>query len=226
MTAPAAERPHGYARYKLDRCRCNPCGWAVSQYGQQRQRAITAGTWRADAQPVRVHVGALMAAGMGYKRIAVKAGISKNTLSRILYGGTGRPAPATTRYDIAQRLLAVELDIAPGVRVEATGMVRRVQALVALGHTITSIAEAIGWTVQNFSPVLHQAAVPYTRRVESRTADAVTRLYDQWSMVRPTGPGADRARAYAAQRGWAPPLAWDDEQLDDVCATPNLDGAS
>lgn len=226
LPAPATERPHGYARYKLDRCRCYTCAWAVSEYNRNRKERIAAGTWRDDTGPVRVHVRSLMAAGMGYKRVAAKAGVNKSTLAWILYGCGSRPATATTRHDIAQRLLTVELDIAPGTPVEATGTLRRVQALVALGHTLTSIAEAIGWTVQNFSFLIHEAAVPYTRRVEARTAAAVSKLYDRWSMTRPEGPAADRARARAARDGWAPPLAWDDDDLDDVLAVPNLEGRS
>lgn len=225
MTITTAERPHGYARYKLDRCRCYTCCYAVSDYNRRRDQAIAAGTWRSDAAPIRVHLRSLMAAGMGYKLIAAKAGLSPSTVSRILYGRPerGTPPPATTRYDLAQTLLAVHLDLHPNSPIEATGTARRIQALAALGHTLTSIAEAIGWSLQNLSDVVREGSIPYACRVEVRTAQAVAALYDRWSMTVPTGWVADQARRRAARHGWLPPLAWDDEQLDDPTAVPSIE---
>ena len=62
-----AERPHGYARYKLDGCRCYTCGYARSEYEAMRTRAILYGTWEPliDAQPVRDHIKMLSEAGIG-----------------------------------------------------------------------------------------------------------------------------------------------------------------
>jgi transcriptional regulator with XRE-family HTH domain len=222
MATPSTQtqRPHGYARYRLDNCRCYTCAYAVSTYSERRHKAIAAGTWRADTGPVRVHLRALMSAGMGYKRIARAAGVPESTVSRILYGRRDHdtPPPATTRYDIAQRLLAVPLDRHPHTPVEATGTVRRAQALVAIGYTLTEIAGHLGWTLQNFSSLIHDGSTPYALRVELRTAQTMTAVYDQLSMTPSTGRYAARARAMAARRGWPPPLAWDDEQLDEPAA--------
>jgi len=219
MTITTAERPHGYARYKMDGCRCYPCCFAVSEYERNRQARIAAGTWRADAEPVRVHLRSLMTHGMGYKRIAARAGVSVSTVARILYGRRGTPPPDTISYDLAQRLLAVPFDPHPTSHVEATGTVRRVQALVAIGHTITAIARAAGCSVGRLSEIVALGSVPYAANVEARTAAAIARLYDQWSMTVPTGTTAERARLYAARRGWPPPLAWDDDDLDNPAAT-------
>jgi hypothetical protein len=62
------------------------------------------------------------------------------------------------------------------------------------------------------------------------TADAITRVYDELSMTVPQDDEAgrspragrihDRQRRLAARRGWAPPLAWDDDTIDDPAATP------
>lgn len=216
------DRPHGYARYKLQGCRCYTCCWAVSEYGRVRAERIAAGTWRQDTAPVRVHLRSLMAAGMGRRRIAAVSGINESTIDRLLYGrvNRGTPPPATTRHDIATRLLAVRLDLHPGAGIEASGTVRRVQALVAIGHTLSSIARELGWTLQNLSRVVYTGSTPYAARVEVRTAQTVSRLYDRLSMARPDGLLADRARRHAAKRGWLPPLAWDDELIDDPCSPP------
>ena len=57
----------------------------------------------------------------------------------------------------------------------------------------------------------------YADRVQRRTAEKVARLYDELSMV--AGPST-RATTEAKRKGWAPPLAWDEEDLDDPAAKP------
>lgn len=79
-----AERPHGYARYKLDGCRCYTCGWARAQYEENRQRAIAYGTWQphVPAAPVREHIVQLQQCGMGLRAIAAAAGNFRSTADR------------------------------------------------------------------------------------------------------------------------------------------------
>ena len=55
-------------------------------------------------------------------------------------------------------------------------------------------------------------------QVAVATAQLVRELYDELAMV--TGP-SQRARTLAAKHGWAPPLAWDDETIDDPAARPH-----
>lgn len=95
--------------------------------------------------------------------------------------------------------------------VDATGTRRRVQALSALGWSQSYLGERFGvgvsavqqWTVSSL--------------VQAKTATSVRRLYDELSMT--PGPSA-RARGWAAKRGWPPPLAWDDDTIDDPAARP------
>lgn len=200
-------RPHGYARYRLEGCRCYVCAAAVSEYDRRRQMAITAGTWRVDAGLVREHLALLAAAGMGYKRVAKVAGVSRSTVRRILYGNGGRPPPASTRHDIATKLLNTGVDLGGSALVDATGTVRRIQALAAIGWTLTSTADALGWTLTNLSALRRQT------KVIRRTADAVAELYERRSGT----PGPSRAaRVLAGRRGWVPPLAWNDIDTDET----------
>ncbi|MBQ1166610.1 hypothetical protein KBZ21_52340, partial [Streptomyces sp. A73] len=62
------------------------------------------GTWQplADAQPVREHVSALVAAGYTITRIAAASDTDAATLPRVLYGPS-----RTLRSDTAKRLLAL-----------------------------------------------------------------------------------------------------------------------
>jgi hypothetical protein len=63
-------------------------------------------------------------------------------------------------------------------------------------------------------------------QVTAATARAVRELYDRlWDKPPPENGqreriAAARARNHAAQRDWAPPLAWDDDIIDDPAGRP------
>ncbi len=92
--------------------------------------------------------------------------------------------------------------------VDSTGTARRVRALVALGYTWTDLSRHLG---VDPSTIRWLGARPRPT-VRLRTAAAVTALYDELS----TTPGG-KAYAYtiARKNGWPPPLAWDDDTIDD-----------
>jgi hypothetical protein len=220
MTATPTERPHGYARYKLNRCRCNTCRAAVSAYNRKTAMATTAGTWQpyTDAEPVRQHVRAAKAAGIGWRRVAELAGVPRSTVKQLLYGKPGRPPTRQIRPAVAERLLAVHFGpwaLADGALVAATGVRRRIQALAWLGWSLSEQARRIGWSVGNYATLLERP------QVTRATADKVCALYEQLSMI-PAADGysATRSRNLAAARGWLPPLAWDDDNIDEPKARP------
>lgn len=101
--------------------------------------------------------------------------------------------------------------------IPAFGTVRRVRALQALGWTVAQIAEAggVGYdTVRNV--ILGRSS-----RVYRSTADALACAFEQMSMQpAPDCLSARRARAMAARRDWAAPLAWDD--IDDPNESPAI----
>lgn len=214
------ERPHGYARYRLDGCRCYVCGWARAVYDDDRNRRLTAGTWQpfTDAQPVREHLAALAAAGIGQRRIAELAGVSRTALTAILYGRRGNPPGTRVRRATADAILAVTpgpAGLAPKVIVDGTGTARRVQALCCIGWSLNQQAHRVGWTIGNF------AGLARGHPVTAATARLVAGLYDQLSMTpAPAGYSATRTRRFAAGKGWAPPLAFDDDTIDDPKARP------
>lgn len=214
-------RPHGYARYRLDGCRCYVCGWANAQYYDDRNRRIAAGTWQpfTDAQPVRDHLAALAAAGIGTRRVAELAGINRKTVLSLLNGRRGNPPGTRIRRETADAILAVEpgpAEIAPKAIVDGTGTARRIQGLCCIGWSLNQQARRIGWLVSNY------ALVAKGHPVTAATARLIAGLYDQLSMT-PAAPGysSTRARKFAAGKGWAPPLAWDDDTIDDPRARPD-----
>lgn len=228
-----ANHQHGtYSCYVLDRCRCQPCASAHRQYEQQRIRQQAYGRWDGlvDAQPSREHIRSLMARGMGLKRIVEVSGIAQGTLWKLLYGkrqADGRKVvTARVRPSTEQRILAVRLHLADGATIGAIGTTRRLQALVAIGWSQSKLAYRLGMRPSNLGMMLNRTTV------RTSTAAAVRSLYKElWNAPPPEAThrdriAASRARRFAAARGWAPPLAWDDDDLDNPDATPQHAPAS
>lgn len=220
---------HGtYACYVLDACRCLPCAAANNDYEQTRRRRNAYGrTDLVDAGPVRDHVAALRAAGVGLKQVAKTSGVAHGALSKLVYGGertrkdgTKAPPSARVRKKTAAAVLAVTAGQARagGARVDSTGTRRRLQALACLGWTVAQVAARTTVGRQALDGAMHG------RPVTTATAHAVAVVYDRlWNQPPPRSTrgekgAAERAKAYAAARGWVPPLAWDD--IDDITEVP------
>jgi transcriptional regulator with XRE-family HTH domain len=228
-----ANHQHGTRQaYVCDRCRCRPCTDANTADKARVNRLKLYGQWdgRVDAAPVREHVLALAAAGMGHKRIARLAGVSGSAVSWLLYGktredGTRRPPSRKVNAATAEKLLAVQPDVevmAPKAVVDATGARRRLRALVAHGWTARALAKRMGMTDSNFARVLHAET-----GMHAETVLRVRALYDElWNVRPPERNGAERqaasrARNLAERNGWLPALAWDDDTIDDPAAWAN-----
>lgn len=224
-----AKHVHGTrTAYVVDKCRCRECTDASTQEQRRRNRLQAYGRYdsgRIDAQPVRKHVSALMEYGIGLKRIASIAGVSNSTLGKILYGDNTRNLPPRARVavHVAEAVLAVKpsLDhLGRTVSVDAAGTRRRIQALVAIGWSQSRIGHLIGMEPTNFTRTIR------SDRVHADTARKIKALYDElWNQPQ-TGTdwhskaAATRARNYAKNHGWLPPLAWDDETIDDPATLP------
>jgi hypothetical protein len=167
-----------------------------------------------------------MSQGMGLKRIVKVSGVSQGVMWKLIYGKT-RPDGTRTpsqriRKETAERILTVEVDLADGACIDNTGMRRRLQALVAIGYSQSRLAQRLGIEPSNFTAVMHSNEGTTVGR-----ARAVRVLYDELSMTPYYGTtwheksSAGRARNLAAQHGWHPPLAWDDDTIDDPAATPD-----
>lgn len=211
---------HGQRSTYVKGCRCTDCRAANARYAKlAKYRQDTGRTVMVDAAPVKRHLEQLRASGVGKRTIAAQAGVSHTVLNRLLGLDHSRPAQRI-RPETAQRLLAVQPEqLADGAYIDATGTTRRLQALVALGHSQTSIAERMGWTVAN----LNVLVLGRRTQVTVATAKLIAALYDELAMT----PGTSaRARSIAQARRWAPPLAWDDDTIDDPAARPHGSDAS
>jgi len=95
--------------------------------------------------------------------------------------------------------------------VDSTGTRRRLQALMRIGWSGRELMARIGWQGAALGPSF------YGPRMHVDTAARVATLYAQLSDVR--GPSTVTRRR-AERADWPPPIAWDDDMIDDPLAQP------
>lgn len=168
----------------------------------------------ADAAPVRAHIQTLYQAGASYRAIAELAGVSIHVVCQVAKGQRHVRSVNATKI---MALTSARIFDRGGADdfVPSIGSVRRMQALAALGHSAQTIADAMG-------PGATAHVVRNIRSIRSRwisrlNHDRARAAYDQlWDQ-----PGTSHQTRAAAQRaGYAPPLAWDDDTIDDPIAQP------
>lgn len=103
-------------------------------------------------------------------------------------------------------------------RTNPVGTTRRLRALYALGWTWQALGDRLGVQRQVVRIAASGGRKYHYIYFEAR----VRELYDEISMISPRGTSAHRARLAAARKGWAVPLAWDDD-IDDPDAEPYRD---
>lgn len=226
----ATGRPHGNAKYHLEKCRCPTCRQAARDYDNNRSRAIAYGRWQpyVDAEPVRQHVRALAEFGIGWMRLAKISGVPRGSVSKLLYGDPQRGMAPSKRIlpKNAQAILAVEptLDnLGDQTVIDGTGTRRRLQALVCAGWTQSELARRMNMNRANFGRTIVSSLV------KAATVKTVRDLYDELWRVDPVAAGVPEHRAAAARliatsNRWAPVGAWDDDSIDDPAAFPDWTG--
>lgn len=214
-------------------CRCTDCREGVTARMQVRRREVAYGTYtraQVPAGPVRQYLEYLARCGMGIKAVARVTGLPVSTISAIRFGRQAKDGSWVPAKRVGQRTahrildIEVRLDvIADGALVDARGTIRRLQALQAIGWTTRMLAARMGIAESNFSRTMHEV------RVTAAKARQVVHLYDElWDARPPASTPREResiARviARAAARGWVPPMAWDDIDLDDAPPTADLE---
>ncbi|WP_435058420.1 hypothetical protein [Streptomyces sp. bgisy060] len=207
--------PHGTAnRYssRTDPCRCEPCTKAASRAALERLVARQSGRpkW-VPSGPALAHLAKLTQT-VPIGQVALAADAPRSSLSRLL--AQRRPTMSRT---MAEKILAVRVvDRSTMSMVNSLGAQRRLQALYALGHWRKTVAEASGLTPQTISELLRGTWA----RITVACDDAVRVAYAQLSM---SLDNCERNLIRARREQWAPPLAWDEETIDDPMALPALD---
>lgn len=193
---------HGERARYLRGCRCTKCRAVHSRYCKQyaldRHRH---GRRRVSAAPATEHVQNLLAAGCTLSGIVDYVNAYHSTVVELAAGTVEQLLPETAHSILSFR--PGPNHPAFGHWTDATGTVRRLQALAVLGHPNYTIAEAL----EVAGSTLRKIAAGERARVSKATAAAVASLYAQW-MTRPGPSNATRRRAHA--NNWHGPLAWDD----------------
>lgn len=200
--------------YHHHRCRCDACTARAIAYQARTRRLVAYGRWQplVPATRARNHIRVLSAFGVGHRRVATLAGIASTHVADISSGLTRRVSPA-----VEARVLAIAVDassFAKGQLIPATGVRRRLQALMRIGWSPAVLAPRLGMSRTNVSRLLLQG------NVTVRTHEQFAALYEQlWNVTPPAGDRwaqrtIDATRKRAALAGWPPPLAWDDIDAD------------
>lgn len=232
-TCPTVRHVHGTAiAYKRDRCRCTPCTRAARDSERRRRLDVFTGapSRRVPAGPVREHVIALQAQGLGYKRVAELAGVAGSTIFKIRYHDPGRADGLPQQHvarSTAERVFAVRagLDVVTdGALLDATGTLRRLEALHARGWSRRTLAARLGVEPNGLRNIV------LTGQASGRMVRAVRALYEElWDVAPPSSTPSERAAItrtlrWAREHGWVVPAAWDEETIDDPAAQPATAG--
>ena len=211
--------------YVNDGCRCADCREANRLQQANRNRAIAYGRFtdgKTPAGPARAHVLSLRTAGTTLRHISEASGVPFNVVKTLVYGRGADAQVRSIKKGYADALLGVQPCAEVLRYTDATGTRRRLQALVAVGHAFAVIGRRLGMPSPTLQHIAHGR-----RPVVQRTTEAKVRaLYDElWDAPAPTGgyPGsvAQKARRLAVKHGWVPPMAWDDDEIDDPAAVPD-----
>lgn len=173
--------------------------------GQRRRR---------DATQTIHHIERLHNNGWTTAQIGRAAGLGESTIRAI----ASRIHPEVSNT-VARAILAITLGPPPADTrtTDATGTMRRLQALAAIGYSSPRLAELLG----THRSVIGRIARGEQPTVEIPTAEAVARAYRTLSRV----PGGNvRARNDARRSGWYGPAAWDGAAIDDPQAVPETRG--
>ena len=154
------------------------------------------------ASEVREHLYSLEASGWTAWGVAKHVGIAQSTVSAIRCGRT-----TWTETWLAELILAVPVDsTASPTFVSSVGTVRRIQALLAMGHSRKEMCDFLGRNVVDST----RTNGPWVYR---KTHDDVKRMYRE--LVRKPGRNAVTA-ARAKRLGYPSPAQWDDIDNDEA----------
>ena len=215
MTTAVREAPHhrNLTCYTGYQCRLPECVERYNAWSRNREKAIANGTWEPllDAEPIRQHLLKLHAAGITIHRVATLTGLPYRSVRSFTQHDYGNAAPRRRRVtrEVAEKLLAINLEEHTPGHVNPIGSQRRIRALVAIGWPTlhTAIRADIHPSNRNSMfryPTMH-----------ARTAQRIAAVYDEMRHQSPAKHGISptsikRAKLQATRERWAPPTYWDE----------------
>lgn len=201
--------------YRTCKCRKQECKEVSAADARNRRKKKAYGTLPAhtvDAEPARRRLHKLTKYGWGVRAITRETGIPSRTLSSIIYGDKGE-VQATITTETANKILAFNPPFARVARqgtttanVDATASKKKLQTLIALGYSLSALAENAGYGRSYFKQVMGQDKIGLNRQ------QAVNETYEKhWNKLPATDTiiqkrTVDAARKRAEANGWKPPM--------------------
>lgn len=187
-------------------CRCELC-LRMKRRADKLRRIH--GNQLTDAQPIQEMIATWVAEGFSHRAIAGAVGMSANSVRELskrqrVWKDTAAKFAGLTRRNVI--MLAPDAALVPTI-----GSVRRLQALVAIGHTYGDLAADT-----KEAHMFRAMAQGGVRSISAVRARRIIDLFDRNAMT--PGPRIGN-RTLANTRGYPPPLAWDDD-MDDPAANP------
>ncbi|MFJ3812234.1 hypothetical protein ACIPWE_38465 [Streptomyces sp. NPDC090073] len=219
---PAEAFEHGDTRRYRRGCRCTKCKAGANRANIKNRylRQTGRGTMRTPDRAAD-HLLLLRAAGLTDQAIRKHTGICPDVMYRILR------REGVIHAVTEARITRVPVPAATGAfanraYIPGHGTVRRLRALVAAGWYQAEIARRLGKQKENLKQIIDRGE---SGQVAQYVANEVRALYAELHNQRPEDHGvparfADRARKLAADRGWAAPGYWDDDDLDNPDFVP------
>ena len=193
------------------------------RYKQKKNKLLRSTGRPGTVSPERAaaHIQRFRAAGLQDKDIKITLGLATNTFYRIL---RGLPLTRVTE----QRILSVPVPSPTGrvislATVPAVGTHRRLQALLWQGWPIGELEQRLGVHAGWITRTLREG-----KSVRMAVEVRVKSLYDGLWNVSAERSGVDPdlvlvTQQLALRAGFAGPLAWDDDTIDDPAAVPQTD---
>lgn len=220
-TATKSLPPHGsYARgngcpgYRPP-CYCEPC--VIAKRKARKRSKVNRQLGRSafiDAGLAREHV-TLLHESMSWNSISSATGVDDRSLCLIHNGRRTRIARTTHAKIMA---VAVPTTVDAWVYVDATGTIRRLRALMAIGHS----GRVIAGHADTSQARVHRIASGVQPTVRRSLADRIAQAYQQLAYrPAPQNRFTARVRNDAARKKWHSPIAWDLATIDDPAAKPD-----
>lgn len=201
--------------YPLRRGRCNSC------YSRHRNKLIAYKRWQnrtTDASDAYIHILTLRGWQMSSMQIARLAGMPPTSLRKAMRAGAegGVITHKTERRILSVPIPSSHAEVAATAegaeRLPVIGTRRRLQALVAAGWPMITLADRLGRQRSYLFDLIH-----VTSYIHACRHHEVAALFQELQMQ--PGP-SNAARRYARERGWALPFQWDEDQIDDPHGRP------
>jgi AraC-like DNA-binding protein len=232
---PALRRPVPKCRVEhptpADRASCRACRRRKSYTSAlatdaRREGNSLVGMVSADAAS-RHLTELLIPSGLDQKSIAQRAGVSRDTVSRII-SGTEEKILAITEASILSVKPLPYRRHGPGGTINATGTRRILRGLYAQGWTATYMAELAGTSLANMWRWIagtghHRPCVfvqPEIAETARRLADKLG-PFDIADLTEPMDGMSRQCAPRAAKRGWNTLSDWDGLDIDDPRVTPH-----